>query len=96
MVLGLTSHLAVISQMLITKLAYMLALTLVAPMGRLCRDRFTAYPSFLIIVFTDLSIMMVMFAFRSFCFSCSGNTKWVLVWALKLQTTSGVQDIFLR
>lgn len=41
--LGLTSLLAVTSQMLITRLAYMLALTLVVPMGRLCQARFTSY-----------------------------------------------------
>lgn len=44
-VLVQTSHLAVTFQMLITRLAYMLELTSVGPMGRLCLARFSSSPS---------------------------------------------------
>ena len=90
MLLGLTSHLAVTSQMLTTRLVYMRELTLVAPMGKLCQARFSHLCSISQYEYFRPHSSLSLEPF------CSGNIKLVLVLGLKLGIISGVLDTFLR
>jgi hypothetical protein len=97
--LALINRLVVTYLMHIIRLVYMLELMLAAPMGRLCQARFAS--CLLPLAFSyhaqlnNVANSVTLFNhYMNLLLLCSGNIRWVLVWALMLEIISGFQDTF--
>jgi hypothetical protein len=104
--LALINRLVVTYLMHIIRLVYMLELMLAAPMGRLCQARFASCllplaSCLLPLAFSyhaqlnNVANSVTLFNhYMNLLLLCSGNIRWVLVWALMLEIISGFQDTF--